>query len=134
MLLSGKPIEELDESALREAALRVAALAPEESRALQMRTLVLGTALDWMRAGHSSATELEQILGVPFTERGLRKGTEAGLRALARNAPPSALTGTRWWIWPTPSGPRACCNAQAPISSTAAQAIANSSLVGTTST
>ncbi|MDI9936636.1 tetratricopeptide repeat protein [Rhodococcus opacus] len=87
MLLSGKPIEELDESALREAALRVAALAPEESRALQMRTLVLGTALDWMRAGHTSATELEQILGVPFTERGLRKGAEAGLRALARNAP-----------------------------------------------
>ncbi|MFC9550569.1 tetratricopeptide repeat protein [Rhodococcus sp. NPDC056960] len=87
MLLSGRPIEEIDESALREAALRVTALAPEESRALQMRTLVLGTALDWVRTGHSSATETETILGVPFTERGLRKGAEAGLRALARNAP-----------------------------------------------
>ncbi|MFZ2173400.1 MAG: tetratricopeptide repeat protein [Rhodococcus sp. (in: high G+C Gram-positive bacteria)] len=87
ILLSGRPIEEIDEAALREAARRVEALGPDESRALQMRTLVLGTALDWLRTGHRSTTELLPILGVPFTERGLRKGTEAGLRALARSAP-----------------------------------------------
>ncbi|MDJ0107820.1 tetratricopeptide repeat protein, partial [Rhodococcus erythropolis] len=56
----------------------------EESRSLQMRTLVLGTALDWIRYGNRSHTELEPILDLPFTEQGLRTGAEACLRALAR--------------------------------------------------
>ncbi|MFD4368543.1 tetratricopeptide repeat protein [Rhodococcus sp. NPDC058521] len=86
-LLSGRAIEDIDESTLRKAAERVESLPPEESRALQMRTLVLGTALDWVRSGHASSQWREPILGVPFTERGLRKGTEFGLRALARSAP-----------------------------------------------
>ncbi|AOW94951.1 serine/threonine protein kinase [Rhodococcus sp. WMMA185] len=86
MLLSGKPIDELEEASIREAAARIESLAPEVSRGLQMRTLVLGTALDWVRSGHTSTAEDKPILGVKFTERGLRAGTEAGLRALARNA------------------------------------------------
>ncbi|WP_174562980.1 serine/threonine-protein kinase [Rhodococcus maanshanensis] len=85
-LLSGAPIEEIGETAIREAARRVNALPPNEGRALQMRTLVLGTALDWVLLGHVAKSEQEPILGVAFTERGLRAGTEAGLRALARNA------------------------------------------------
>ncbi|MFC4604857.1 serine/threonine-protein kinase [Rhodococcus kronopolitis] len=84
--LSGTPIDEMGEDALREAARRVELLPPDEGRALQMRTLVLGTALDWVLTGHRADTALGPILGVPFTERGLRTGTEAGLRALARNA------------------------------------------------
>ncbi|AWK71396.1 serine/threonine protein kinase [Rhodococcus oxybenzonivorans] len=87
VLLSGRPIDKIEESELREAALRVAALPHEESRALQMRTLVLGTALDWIRSGHTSTTEQRPFLDVPFTEHGLRTGTEAALRALARKAP-----------------------------------------------
>ncbi|QEM28466.1 protein kinase [Rhodococcus qingshengii] len=83
-MLSGVPIAELDESTLREAARRVRALPAEESRSLQMRTLVLGTALDWIRYGNRSHTELEPILDLPFTEQGLRTGAEACLRALAR--------------------------------------------------
>ncbi|NLE79919.1 MAG: protein kinase [Rhodococcus sp.] len=86
-LLSGRAIDEIGEPALRDAATRVESLPPEEGRSLQMRTLVLGTALDWVRSGHAASGDLEPILGVPFTERGLRKGTESGLRALARTAP-----------------------------------------------
>lgn len=86
-LLSGHAIEEIGEPALRDAAARVESLPSDEGRSLQMRTLVLGTALDWMRLGHAETEAREPILGVPFTERGLRKGTEAGLRGLARSAP-----------------------------------------------
>lgn len=85
-LLSGAPIGKIGETAIREAARRVSSLPPNEGRALQMRTLVLGTALDWVLLGHVAKSELEPILGVAFTERGLRAGTETGLRALARNA------------------------------------------------
>lgn len=82
--LSGTPIPELDEDAIRDAARRIATLPADEGRALQMRTLVLGVALDWVRAGRVARPEGGPLLGVPFTERGLRTGTEAGLRALAR--------------------------------------------------
>ncbi|MEV0947926.1 tetratricopeptide repeat protein [Rhodococcus sp. NPDC049939] len=86
MLLSSRPIDEMDEASIREAAARIEMLPPEVGRGLQMRTLVLGTALDWIRAGHAPEMEHEPILGVEFTERGLRRGAEAGLRALARKA------------------------------------------------
>ncbi|MFF0817375.1 tetratricopeptide repeat protein [Rhodococcus sp. NPDC003318] len=100
--LSGAPIPELEEDAIRDAARRVALLPADEGRALQMRTLVLGVALDWVRArpvprtesggrvpraesaGRAPSPDGGPILGVPFTERGLRTGTEAALRALAR--------------------------------------------------
>jgi serine/threonine-protein kinase PknG len=84
--LSGVPIPELDESALRDAARRVEALPTEEGRVPQMRATVLGTALDWVRSGRTADPARGLFLGVPFTEPGLRTGTEATLRALARNA------------------------------------------------
>ena len=85
--LTRRPVDELDEGCLHEAARRVKALPAGEGRALQMRTMVLSTALAWVRSGHRAESEHTTLLGVPFTERGLRAGTEHGLRALARNAP-----------------------------------------------
>lgn len=85
-LLMDRSRAELSESDFRSAARRVALLPKAESRALQMRTLVLAMALDWIVSGHAATAEREPILSVPFTEDGLRRGTEKGLRALARNA------------------------------------------------
>lgn len=84
ILLSSSP---LDEPVLRRAAERVKALPPDEGRVPQMRTLVLGAALGWVREGNTAESADEPILGVAFTERGLRCGIEAGLRSLARSAP-----------------------------------------------
>ncbi|KQU04325.1 serine/threonine protein kinase [Rhodococcus sp. Leaf7] len=83
-LLSG-PATETDEGALYEAARRVEALPAREPRALQLRTVVLGTALEWMEAGHTPESSAP-ILGLPFTRDGLRTGAEAALRSLARTA------------------------------------------------
>ncbi|WP_416061607.1 tetratricopeptide repeat protein [Rhodococcus indonesiensis] len=90
ILLHDRPVDEIEEADLREAARRVETLSPEEGRLLQMRTLVLSIALDWVRAGHSARRRSDPILDVPFDERGLRSGTESGLRDLARNAPTRA--------------------------------------------
>ncbi|MFD4292139.1 tetratricopeptide repeat protein [Rhodococcus sp. NPDC058505] len=83
--LSGAPIARLDEGALRDAARRVEMLPPDEGRAPQMRAVVLGTALDWVLSGKVPDRDGGPLLGVPFTEDGLRTGTETALRALARN-------------------------------------------------
>lgn len=83
--LSGVPIANLDEAALRDAARRIERLPPEEGRVPQMRAVVLGTALDWVRFGHTADLTAGPILGAEFTEHGLRTGTEAALRTLARN-------------------------------------------------
>lgn len=85
-MLSGIAVDQLDEATLREAARRVRALPADESRGLQMRTFVLGMAFDWIRSGHSAHSPGEPILDLPFSERGLRTGIEACLRALARAA------------------------------------------------
>ncbi len=53
---------------------------------LQVRAIVLGAALDWLRAGETPATNTP-ILGQAFDEEGLRLGTEAALRELARHSP-----------------------------------------------
>ncbi|HET8993269.1 MAG TPA: tetratricopeptide repeat protein [Rhodococcus sp. (in: high G+C Gram-positive bacteria)] len=87
ILLREGDIDSITESDLREAARRVSALPPDEGRALQMEALVLSTALDWVRAGNHSRHEHSRFLDVPFTERGLRRGTEGALRQLARQAP-----------------------------------------------
>lgn len=86
IMMHDRDIDDITELDLREAAHRVESLPLDEGRARQMRTLVLGTALEWVRAGHAASRSLDPILGVPFTEKGLRSGTEAGLRALARNS------------------------------------------------
>ena len=50
---------------------------------LQIRALVLGTAMDWIADNQASPAP---ILGFPFTDHGLRLGVEASLRSLARVA------------------------------------------------
>jgi serine/threonine-protein kinase PknG len=83
-LLSGRSMNELTEAQIRDAARRVEALPDSEPRVLQIRALVLGTALDWI-GDHQASTN--HILGFPFTPHGLRLGVEASLRGLARVAP-----------------------------------------------
>src|SRR5277367_7103713 len=83
-LMSGRTTSEITEEQIRDAARRVEALPPTEPRVLQIRALVLGSALDWL-GEHEASTN--HILGFPFTEHGLRLGVEASLRSLARVAP-----------------------------------------------
>lgn len=82
-LLSGRSAHELTEEQIRDAARRVESLPDTEPRVLQIRALVLGTAMDWI-ADHQGGSS--HILGFPFTEYGLRLGVEASLRSLARVA------------------------------------------------
>lgn len=86
-LLSGRSGSEITEDQIRDAARRVEALPDTEPRVLQIRALVLGTAMDWL-ADNTSSTN--HILGFPFTEHGLQLGVEASLRGLARLAPSQA--------------------------------------------
>ena len=85
MLLYGRAIAEITEDDLRGAARRVGHLTETEPRALQMRALVLGTALDWIRSGATPTAE--PIFGHSFDQRGLRAGIEEALRELARHSP-----------------------------------------------
>ena len=85
ILVGGRPIGEISEADLRDAALRVGQLADTEPRLLQIRALVLGTAMDWLRAGATPAAD--PICDHSFDERGLRAGTEEALRELARHSP-----------------------------------------------
>ncbi len=84
-LLSGRSTTEITEEQIRDAARRVEALPPTEPRVLQIRALVLGSAMDWLEDHHEASTN--HILGFPFTKHGLRLGVEASLRTLARVAP-----------------------------------------------
>ncbi|ORB31630.1 serine/threonine protein kinase [Mycolicibacterium parafortuitum] len=86
-LLSGRSTSEITEQHIRDAARRVEALPDTEPRVLQIRALVLGTAMDWL-ADNTASTN--HILGFPFTEHGLQLGVEAALRSLARVAPTQA--------------------------------------------
>jgi len=86
-LLSGRSTSEITEQHIRDAARRVEALPDTEPRVLQIRALVLGTAMDWL-ADHTASTN--HILGFPFTEHGLALGVESSLRSLARVAPTQA--------------------------------------------
>ncbi|MBF6085707.1 protein kinase [Nocardia cyriacigeorgica] len=87
LLLTAAAPAELDETTLHFAAARVQALPSNEHRAVQLRLLVLGTALAWLQAGRTPKRPDATLLGEPFTERDLRDGTEAGLRTLARISP-----------------------------------------------
>ena len=86
-LLSGRSASEVTEQHIRDAARRVEALPDTEPRVLQIRALVLGTAMDWL-ADNTASTN--HILGFPFTEHGLQLGVESSLRSLARVAPTQA--------------------------------------------
>lgn len=83
-LLSGRSTTEVTESQIRDAARRVEALPDTEPRVLQIRALVLGTAMDWIVDNEATTNH---ILGFPFTLHGLQLGVEASLRGLARVAP-----------------------------------------------
>ncbi|MFR9752810.1 tetratricopeptide repeat protein [Nocardia sp. 004] len=87
LLLTAAPTAELDEPTLHIAAARVQSLPPIEGRVIQMRVLVLGTALAWLQAGNTPKRPDAALFGSPFTERDLRAGTEMALRFLARSAP-----------------------------------------------
>lgn len=86
LLLVSRPVGEIIAEDLREAAERLEAL-PEEPRTLQLQVIVVGAALEWLRAGHAAPTQGPTLLGFPFTEPGLARGLETCLRALARTAP-----------------------------------------------
>jgi serine/threonine-protein kinase PknG len=85
MLLDGRPTAEITEADLRDAARRVGRLADTEPRVLQMRALILGTALDWLRSGATPGDA--PIFGRSFDQSGLRAGVEEALRELARHSP-----------------------------------------------
>ena len=86
-LLSGRSTHEITEQQIRDAARRVEALPETEPRVLQIRALVLGTAMDWIAAHSGNAVASKSpVLGFPFTDHGLRLGVEASLRSLARVA------------------------------------------------
>ena len=78
-----RPVENPPQRAGTQVVARVEALPDTEPRVLQIRALVLGTAMDWI-GEHTASTN--HILGFPFTEHGLRLGVEASLRSLARVA------------------------------------------------
>src|SRR5699024_6249965 len=86
-LVSSRSRKEITEEEIRDAARRVEALPEAEPRVPQIRSLVLGCALDWIR-DHEASTN--HILGFPFTRHGLQLGVEASLRGLARLAPTQA--------------------------------------------
>ncbi|MBF6317729.1 serine/threonine-protein kinase [Nocardia cyriacigeorgica] len=86
LLLVSRPVGEIIAEDLREAAERLEAL-PEEPRTLQLQVIVVGAALEWLRAGHAAPDPGATLLGFPFTEPGLAGGLETCLRALARTAP-----------------------------------------------
>ena len=65
---------------------RVGQLSETEPRALQMRALVLGTALDWLRSGATPPPPIRSA-GTRSTKQGLRAGIEEALRELARHSP-----------------------------------------------
>lgn len=85
-LLDGRACAEITEADLRDAALRVSRLADAEPRALQIRALVLGIALDWLRSGGATSSD-DPIFGHAFDQCGLRMGIEEALRELARHSP-----------------------------------------------
>ncbi|WP_256668178.1 serine/threonine-protein kinase [Nocardia cyriacigeorgica] len=86
LLLVSRPITDIIAEDLREAAERLESL-PEEPRTLQLQVIVVGAALEWLRAGRADSGTCATILGFPFTEPGLSRGLETCLRALARTAP-----------------------------------------------
>lgn len=87
LLLTSAPVADLPEITLHDAAARTEALPDGERRTIQLRVMVLGSALAWLGAGNSPRRPDTGLLGSGFTERDLRDGAESGLRILARMAP-----------------------------------------------
>ncbi|UGT61928.1 serine/threonine-protein kinase [Nocardia asteroides] len=86
LLLVARPAAELTQDELDEAANRLHGL-PADRRLLSLRAAVLDGALRWYGAGGRPQNPADTLLDCPCTERGLRKGLEAALRAVAKVTP-----------------------------------------------
>ena len=85
VLVHGRPPAQVSRDQIIEAAERLDRIPDEDPRKARLTLIVLGTALGWIDA-HPDAEPLPntKLLGFPFTELGLRRGTEQSLRQLAR--------------------------------------------------
>lgn len=83
-LVHGRDPSQLRKDQLVEAAKRMEAMPDSEPRKQRLKLIVLGTALGWVHGHPDEAGEPPLLLGFPFTEEGLRTGTEKSLRYLAR--------------------------------------------------
>ncbi|WSJ20426.1 serine/threonine-protein kinase PknG (plasmid) [Nocardia sp. NBC_01327] len=86
LLLVSRPVAAITDSDLATAATRLEELS-QEPRALQLRVVVLGAALECLRADGRPERPETTILGFEVTETGLRRGLESSLRALAHSVP-----------------------------------------------
>ncbi|MBB5918738.1 serine/threonine-protein kinase PknG [Nocardia transvalensis] len=85
LLLVSRPVGEVTEADLVQAAQRLEAQS-DDPRALPLRVVVVGAALEWLRAGGLPRERGAELLGFRLTVDGLREGVESCLRALARTA------------------------------------------------
>ena len=90
-LVHGRGPNGVTKEELFEAAERLDRLSDEDGRKGRLKLIVLGTTLGWVEAhpdeldtGTDPSQPQETFLGFPFTEHGLRAGTEQSLRELAR--------------------------------------------------
>ncbi len=82
VLVHGRPSADVTYDQLTRAAARLEQMAQNERYRSRLTLIVLGTALGWITA-HPPTEPLGEFLGYPFTEAGLRVGTEQSLRRLA---------------------------------------------------
>ncbi|GAC79402.1 serine/threonine protein kinase [Gordonia malaquae] len=82
-LVHGRPGEELTKEELFEAANRFSSIGYDDPRRRRLKLIILGSALGWIDANPDPG-QCGEFLGFPFTEQGLRAGTERSLRELAR--------------------------------------------------
>ncbi|AVL99398.1 serine/threonine protein kinase [Gordonia iterans] len=85
-LVHGRPPTDIQREELFEAAERLERLSDEDGRLGRLQLIVLGSSLGWIDS-HPEEADVENppdFLGFPFTEHGLRAGTERSLRELAR--------------------------------------------------
>ncbi|MEC3918393.1 serine/threonine-protein kinase [Nocardia sp. CDC160] len=85
LLAVSRPPTELRARHVQRAAECLEAL-PDGSRARRLRVIVLSAALAALRCGALTGATDRTVLGYPATERGLRRGVEAALRAVAWTA------------------------------------------------
>lgn len=85
-LVHGRPMSTITREHIVEAARRVGVMPESEPRKQRLLLIVLGTALGWVHENPDMDPDLQPtvLLGYPFTEPGLRAGTERCLRGLAR--------------------------------------------------
>ncbi|MFT3660341.1 MAG: tetratricopeptide repeat protein [Gordonia sp. (in: high G+C Gram-positive bacteria)] len=85
-LVHGRPPGEIQRDELFEAAERLQRVTDEDGRLRRLQLIVLGSTLGWidMHPEEAESDDPPDFLGFPFTEHGLRAGTERSLRELAR--------------------------------------------------